>query len=116
MLHAGGQPLNFIKAPFYYSYERVAEAFKAINFVGISKMPSGSMLAPHRHFNPNSLVMHVALEVPPEGSGIMVEDETFIWSKPGQYVIFDDSLNHSAWNHGDGERTILHVDFERKVG
>jgi len=92
------------------------DSFKAINFVGISKMPPGSMLAPHRHFNPNSLVMHVALDVPPEGSGIMVEDETFIWSKPGQCVIFDDSLHHSAWNHGDGERTILHVDFERKVG
>jgi aspartyl/asparaginyl beta-hydroxylase (cupin superfamily) len=45
------------------------------------------------------------LVVPP-GCGIRVGDETREW-REGELLIFDDSVEHEAWNRGEGVRTVL---------
>ncbi|MBA2369571.1 MAG: aspartyl/asparaginyl beta-hydroxylase domain-containing protein [Candidatus Protochlamydia sp.] len=85
-----------------------------INFSAFSRLHSKSTLAPHKHTNPESLIFHLGLIIPPENScGLKVADKTHTWSKPGDAVIFNDNFQHSAWNHSEQERIILYVDFKR---
>jgi aspartyl/asparaginyl beta-hydroxylase (cupin superfamily) len=55
------------------------------------------------------LVVHLALVVPP-GCGFRVGDETREW-KPGKAFVFDDSINHEAWNDSDLPRAVLIFDI-----
>ena len=86
-----------------------------INFAAFSRLNPRSKLARHQHNNPLSLIFHMGLKIPAgKTCGLTVNDETHIWMKPGDAVIFDDTLLHSAWNDSDEERTILYIDFPRQ--
>jgi hypothetical protein len=86
----------------------------SLNFSAFSRLHPRSTLAPHKHNNRDSLIFHMGLIIPPGNScGLKVADETYVWSKPGDAVIFNDNLQHSAWNNSDEERIILYVDFKR---
>jgi aspartate beta-hydroxylase len=54
------------------------------------------------------LVCHVPLIVPP-GCGFRVGAETREW-KAGEAWVFDDTIEHEAWNDGDAPRAILIID------
>ncbi len=54
------------------------------------------------------LVLHLPLIVPP-GCGFRVGNETREW-REGEAWVFDDSIEHEAWNDGDLTRTILIID------
>jgi aspartyl/asparaginyl beta-hydroxylase (cupin superfamily)/cytochrome c-type biogenesis protein CcmH/NrfG len=55
------------------------------------------------------LVVHLALVVPP-GCGFRVGSETREW-QPGKAFVFDDSINHEAWNDSDLPRAVLIFDI-----
>jgi aspartyl/asparaginyl beta-hydroxylase (cupin superfamily) len=55
------------------------------------------------------LVVHLALVVPP-GCGFRVGGETRAW-EPGKAFVFDDSINHEAWNDSDLPRAVLIFDI-----
>ncbi len=55
------------------------------------------------------LVVHLPLVVPP-GCGFRVGSETREW-KPGQAWVFDDTIEHEAWNDSDEPRAILIMDI-----
>jgi aspartyl/asparaginyl beta-hydroxylase (cupin superfamily) len=55
------------------------------------------------------LVVHLALVVPP-GCRFRVGSETREW-KPGKAFVFDDSINHEAWNDSDLPRAVLIFDI-----
>jgi aspartyl/asparaginyl beta-hydroxylase (cupin superfamily) len=55
------------------------------------------------------LVVHLALVVPP-GCGFRVGGETREWH-PGKAFVFDDSINHEAWNDSDLPRAVLIFDI-----
>jgi aspartyl/asparaginyl beta-hydroxylase (cupin superfamily) len=55
------------------------------------------------------LVVHVPLIVPP-GCGFRVGSETREW-RPGEAWVFDDTIEHEAWNNSDEPRAILIVDI-----
>ncbi len=44
--------------------------------------------------------------------GMMVDGEFYYW-RPGKAFVFDDTLEHSAWNWGNRTRYILLIDFKR---
>ena len=73
-----------------------------------------SLLAPKTRIPPHTgvtntrLVMHVPLIVPP-GCGFRVGAETREWV-PGCAWVFDDTIEHEAWNDSDAPRAILIVD------
>jgi aspartyl/asparaginyl beta-hydroxylase (cupin superfamily) len=103
-------PLKFPKSTALLKH------FPSINFVALSRLHAHSDLAPHRHYNPFSFICHLGLIIPPnESCGLKVKDETFIWKKTGEGIVFNDNLEHSAWNHSDEERIILYIDFQRPI-
>ncbi len=55
------------------------------------------------------LVVHLPLIVPP-GCGFRVGGQQREWV-PGKAFVFDDSINHEAWNDGDVPRAVLIFDI-----
>jgi beta-hydroxylase len=69
------------------------------------------------HYGPFKGVLryHLALVVPEGGRcGIRVGDEFHSWHE-GRSLVFDDTLEHEAWNETDGVRVVLFVDFVRPL-
>jgi aspartyl/asparaginyl beta-hydroxylase (cupin superfamily) len=70
-----------------------------------------SMLRPHTRIPPHNglvntrLIVHLPLIVPP-GCGFRVGNETREWVE-GKAWVFDDSIDHEAWNDSDRTRVIL---------
>ncbi len=73
-----------------------------------------STLAPHTHIPPHTsvtntrLVVHLPLIVPPN-CRFRVGNETREW-KVGEAWVFDDTIDHEAWNDSDELRVILMID------
>jgi len=74
-----------------------------------------SILRPHTRIPPHTgvantrLVLHLPLVVP-EGCGFRVGNETRAW-KVGEAWVFDDTIEHEAWNDSDQPRAILMFDL-----
>lgn len=73
-----------------------------------------SALKPRTHIPPHNgatncrLTVHLPLVIPP-GCGIRVGNHTRGWT-PGELLLFDDTVEHEAWNHGDELRVVLIFD------
>jgi aspartyl/asparaginyl beta-hydroxylase (cupin superfamily) len=65
-------------------------------------------IPPHTGVTNTRLVVHVPLIVPP-GCGFRVGAETREW-EVGRAWVFDDTIEHEAWNDSDAPRAILIVD------
>ncbi|MCA8973141.1 MAG: aspartyl/asparaginyl beta-hydroxylase domain-containing protein [Planctomycetes bacterium] len=77
---------------------------------GFSRFVAGTHLYPHRGELPGVLRCHLPLEVPAGDLGIRFGDETRRWQF-GRCLIIDDTQEHTAWNHGDGDRVVLLITF-----
>jgi len=66
-------------------------------------------IPPHNGVANTRLVLHLPLVVP-TGCGFRVGNETREW-KIGQGWVFDDTIEHEAWNDSDQVRTILICDI-----
>jgi hypothetical protein len=76
-----------------------------------SKLAPGARIPPHHGVLNTRLVCHLPLIVPP-GCGFRVGGETRQWEE-GKLLIFDDSIEHEAWNDGESDRIILIFDCWR---
>jgi len=65
-------------------------------------------IPPHTGVNNARLICHLPLIVPP-GCGFRVGAETREW-QPGKAFVFDDTIEHEAWNLSDSPRAILIFD------
>jgi aspartyl/asparaginyl beta-hydroxylase (cupin superfamily) len=83
----------------------------AIN-AGLSLFLPGTHLFPHRGELRGVLRCHLPLLVPDGDVGLRHGGETRRW-QPGRCLIFDDTIEHEAWNHGVGNRVVLLVTFAR---
>lgn len=70
-----------------------------------SRLKPGTHIAPHHGLLNTRLICHLPLVVP-DGCGLRVGHETREW-RFGEMLIFDDSVEHEAWNRGSADRTIL---------
>ena len=74
-----------------------------------------SVLEPHTHIPPHSsvtnarLVVHLPVIVP-MGCRFRVGNETRDW-REGEAWVFDDTLDHEAWNDSDEKRVIVMIDI-----
>ena len=90
---------------------------RALQQIPSLSMAGFSRLAPHTHVKPHVgwavsvYRMHLALVVPP-GCRLRVAAETRTWQE-GRCLIFDDTVEHEAWNEADLPRGVLLVDFLR---
>jgi aspartyl/asparaginyl beta-hydroxylase (cupin superfamily) len=65
-------------------------------------------IPPHTGVANTRLVVHLPLIVP-EGCGFRVGAETRAW-REGEAWVFDDTIEHEAWNDSDQRRAILICD------
>lgn len=70
-----------------------------------SLLRPGAHIPPHTGVLNTRLICHLPLIVPPN-CGIRVGNETRAWVE-GQTMIFDDTIEHEAWNRSDQIRVML---------
>jgi aspartyl/asparaginyl beta-hydroxylase (cupin superfamily) len=77
-----------------------------------SLLRPGAHIPPHHGFTNARYICHLPLIVP-EGCGMRVGGETRPWIE-GQACVFDDSIEHEAWNrNADQLRVVLIFDIWR---
>ena len=74
-----------------------------------SILEPGTRIPPHTGVNNARLICHLPLIVPP-GCGFRVGAETRSW-EPGKAFVFDDTIEHEAWNDSDQARAVLIFDI-----
>jgi hypothetical protein len=70
-----------------------------------SILKPGTHIEPHNGFLNTRLICHIPLIVP-DGCRLRVGNETRT-VRAGEPLLFDDSIEHEAWNDGDSARAIL---------
>ena len=83
-----------------------------LQIAGFTVLGPGAHLPRHRGPVRGALRYQVGVIVPdPPGSNrIQVGSVTHVWS-PGASMVFDDAVEHEAWNDSDGERFVLFIQF-----
>ena len=76
-----------------------------------SLLRAGAHIPAHRGVNNTRLTCHLPLIVPP-GCRFRVGNEVREWTE-GKMLIFDDSIEHEAWNDGEEDRVVLIFDIDR---
>ena len=74
-----------------------------------SALKPGTHIPPHNGATNTRLTVHLPLIIPPD-CGLRVGGETHVW-KPGELVLFDDTIQHEAWNFSDQLRVVLIFDI-----
>lgn len=96
---------------------RCPETARAIGQIPGLSMAGFSRLSPRTHVKPHVgwaasvYRLHLGLVVP-QNCGLRVADQTRAWQE-GRCLIFDDTVEHEAWNHSDAPRGVLLLDFLR---
>lgn len=76
-----------------------------------SLLRPGARIPPHHGVLNARLICHLPLIVP-DRCGFRVGNETREWEE-GKLLVFDDSIEHEAWNDSDRDRVILIFDVWR---
>jgi aspartate beta-hydroxylase len=76
-----------------------------------SLLRPGARIPPHHGFTNARLIGHLPLIVPPN-CALRVGNETREW-REGEIVLFDDSIEHEAWNSSAEPRIVLIFDVWR---
>ncbi len=74
-----------------------------------SILDAKTRIPPHTGVNNARLIVHLPLIIPP-GCGFRVGGETRPW-EPGKAFVFDDTIEHEAWNDSDEPRAVLIFDI-----
>lgn len=91
--------------------EEAVREIPGLQVAGFSRLASGTHIHPHRGDVRGVLRCHLGL-VTPSGSGLRVGAETRTWEE-GRCLVFDDTLEHEAWNRSGRDRVVLLVDFTK---
>jgi aspartyl/asparaginyl beta-hydroxylase (cupin superfamily) len=92
---------------------RLVEAIPGLMMAGFSRLEGGTHIRPHVGYTPVVLRCHLGLIVPDSNRcRLRVGTETRSWQE-GACLVFDDTMEHEAWNDADTQRVILLVDFLR---
>ncbi|MBL4789194.1 MAG: aspartyl/asparaginyl beta-hydroxylase domain-containing protein [Kordiimonadaceae bacterium] len=83
-------------------YTKIAERSPNILF---SRLKAGANIPPHHGLTNSRLICHLPLIVP-INCGFRVGNDTRNWQE-GQVFIFDDTIEHEAWNRSTDDRYIL---------
>ncbi len=71
-----------------------------------SKLTPGAKIPPHNGLLNTRLICHLPLIVPENCGALRVGNETRPWEE-GRLLIFDDSIEHEAWNSSNEVRVVL---------
>lgn len=86
----------------------------AVLNAGYSLMMPGAVITPHAGYTGAVLRMHLALTVPTHGNAcrLRIGEESRAW-EPGAIWLFDDTLDHEAFNATSEPRLIVLLDLLR---
>jgi aspartate beta-hydroxylase len=76
-----------------------------------SLLRPGTRIRPHHGYTNARLICHLPLIIPGEGA-LRVGDETRTW-REGEVLVFDDSVEHEAWNLSKELRVVMIFDIWR---
>lgn len=76
----------------------------------VSRMQPGTHIRPHRGPTNLRLRCHLGITVPEGDCALRVGDDTRQWQE-GRCLVFNDYLEHEAWNHTAQDRIVLIVDL-----
>lgn len=116
-LTRGGEPIPERVARCPVTWQTVSEHAPLCRIRGRAPSVMFSLLRPHSRIPPHTgvmnarLICHLPLLVPP-GCGFRVGSETREW-REGELMVFDDTVEHEAWNDGDENRLVLIFDIWR---
>ncbi|MGW1062139.1 aspartyl/asparaginyl beta-hydroxylase domain-containing protein [Micromonospora rubida] len=79
---------------------------------GFSRMTTGTRIKPHEGWVTTVYRAHLGLVVPEGDCALRVGSQTRRWHE-GRTFVFDDPVEHEAWNHTGETRTVLLFDFLR---
>jgi aspartyl/asparaginyl beta-hydroxylase (cupin superfamily) len=88
---------------------RIDECSPSVMF---SLLQPGARIVPHHGLTNVRLICHLPLMVPPNCGALRVGNETRPW-REGRLAIFDDSIEHDAWNSSSALRAVLLFDVWR---
>jgi len=97
---------------------RTAELVRQVPFVDVpgyaptvffSILDAKSKIPPHTGVTNTRLIVHLPLIIPP-GCAFRVGSQTREW-RAGEAWVFDDTIEHEAWNNSDVPRAILIFDI-----
>jgi aspartyl/asparaginyl beta-hydroxylase (cupin superfamily) len=77
-----------------------------------SKLAGGARIPPHVGLINTRLICHLPLIVPKNCGALRVGSQQIAW-REGEAFVFDDSMEHEAWNDSDQERVVLLFDLWR---
>lgn len=97
---------SFVKTIGILSQLPLADIPGASPNVLFSKLKPGTNIPPHHGFFNTRLICHLPLIVPENCGELRVGNESRPWSEGG-LLIFDDSIEHEAWNHSELDRIVL---------
>ena len=109
-LHAVGQQIPGACAACPNT-ARALEQVPGLSMAGFSRLAPRTHVKPHVGWAASVYRMHLALVVPP-GCRLRVAAETRTWQE-GRCLVFDDTVEHEAWNDSDLPRGVLLLDFLR---
>lgn len=73
-----------------------------------SRLQPGTHIPPHHGATNTRLIAHLPLVIPPD-CALRVGNDVRPW-RPGELLIFDDTIEHEAWNRSDQTRVVLIFD------
>ncbi|MBV6492995.1 MAG: hypothetical protein LDLANPLL_01002 [Turneriella sp.] len=93
---------------------RLIESIPEITTAMFSILEPKTHITPHRGPYAGVLRCQIPLIVPKGDLGIRVGETTHLW-KIGTPLIFDDTIDHEAWNNTTERRVVLFIDFLRPL-
>ena len=106
--HGEPNEQNIGKCPFTSSLvHRIAPSHGVVTF---SILQPKTNIKPHTGYQGNFLRCHLGLAIPEGDSALRVGDTTRQWQN-GRVMVFDDRIEHAAWNLTDKQRAVLLFDF-----
>ena len=90
---------------------RALQHVPGLSMAGFSRLAPKTHVKPHVGWAASVYRLHLGLVVPP-GCRLRVAGETRPWQE-GRCLIFDDTVEHEAWNDSDSPRGVLLLDFLR---
>lgn len=94
----------------------VLSQIKGLVTAQFSLLEPGTHVRPHKGYSRMVLRSHLSLIIPEKGDmGLKVDGVTQKWEE-GKVMVFDDSLEHEAWNYSNERRAVLMFDFAKPNG
>ncbi|MBD2774166.1 aspartyl/asparaginyl beta-hydroxylase domain-containing protein [Iningainema tapete] len=90
---------------------KLVESIPGMTTAGFSSLAPGTHIVPHVGYTNTVLRCHLGIIVP-DNCGIRVGNQTRNWIE-GRCFIFDDTVEHEAWNRSFIPRIVLLIDFKK---